>query len=84
MLSTDRHTLLVIFPGDDCWIGGDKGEIPAKVLEVNIGPMRKVMFRVVWWDGNARKVEWLEDLEVKPISPNGPFMPIGFHSISDI
>ena len=77
-----RRSILIIRPGDDCWVGTKKDSIPGKVCEVSIKPATGgefcVMFRVTWWDGRNRKTEWLEDLEVEPISPNGPFQDIGF------
>lgn len=78
-----KRQILIIRPGDDCWVGSRKDAIPGKVVEVSIkaatGCEFSIQFRVIWWDGRTRKSEWLEDIEVEPISPNGPFQPVGFH-----
>ena len=75
-------TRLVIRPGQECWIG-PKREIAARVVQVSITQADltevRVSYQVAWWDGNNRKCEWLEQSEVESISPNGPFLPIGFH-----
>jgi len=73
------HNVLVIRPGDECWIGN---EIKAKVVQVilkaaGMGEV-SVSYQVAWWSGNERKCEWLEEHECELISPNGPFMRIGF------
>jgi len=75
---SDNHLLPVIPPGSDCWVGGDKKEVSGKVLQVIVGHNRAVQYQVTWWSGNDRKCEWLHDCEVQSISPNGPFLPIGF------
>jgi len=73
------HNVLVIRPGDTCWIGK---EIKGKVVGVSMraagmGEM-SIQYHVSWWSGNDRKTEWLEEHEVEANSPNGPFMRIGF------
>lgn len=72
----DRAPLLVHFPGDEVWIGKD---IKGRVVQVCIHTNRLCQFQISWWNGRERKIEWFEDFEVTPISPNGPFMQIGFH-----
>lgn len=67
-----------IAPGDACWIG----EIECVVNQVCVrdgGPSGySVQYQVVWWSGRERRCEWVDEHEVKPISPNGPFLKIGF------
>lgn len=73
-----KHPILVIAPGDSCWLDS----VEAKVVQVCVRPGNSgeygVQYQVSWWDGNNRKCEWVEEFETKPISPNGPFLQIGF------
>lgn len=75
------HNVLVIRPGDECFIGD---AISATVNQVCVrngnGGEMGIQYQVAWWSGNDRKCEWLEEHEVKSISPNGPFMQIGFQA----
>lgn len=63
----------VISCGSDVRIGDD---IPAKVSAISIRDKR-VLYEVTWWDGRTRKVEWLEEFEVKQTCDT-PRSAIGF------
>lgn len=60
--------------GETVWIGLGCS-IVGEVLAVQLGPAGAITYRVAWWDGPRRCVEWLEACEV---APQGPKAEIGF------
>jgi hypothetical protein len=51
----------IIRPGATVTIGD---EIEALVTQVCIRECDHVSYQCVWWDGNNRKTQWLEECEV--------------------
>lgn len=54
-------TLLVFPPGRLVHL---EKEIVARVEEILISGRGEVKYKVVWWDGNTRKAEWVPDHEI--------------------
>lgn len=71
---SEKPLMVSVIPcGQDVRIGDD---IPAKVSAVSIRDKR-ILYEVTWWDGRTRKVEWLEEFEVKQTCAT-PRSAIGF------
>ena len=65
----------VIKPGSSVIIGDS---IPGKVVNVLIESNNGVSYKVAWWDNNVRKLEWLEEFEVKLDPIENKELKIGF------
>lgn len=68
----------VISPGANVLIGD--GKIQGQCVSLSIDPGTdgyRISYKVVWWDGNTRKNEWLEECEVQAAS-KGDGLKIGF------
>ena len=65
----------VIPPGAIVLVGK---EIAGRVVQVCIQKNKSVQYQVSWFDGNDRKLQWLEDFEVMPFKEEDK-MKIGFN-----
>lgn len=45
-------------------------DIPGVIIGIWIEPANVVSYRVVWWNGRDRKIEWLSALEFDPDNYN--------------
>lgn len=57
------------------------GEITGGIIQVCIGTNDHVTYQVAWWDGNTRRLEWLEEIELIPAAADATAtLRIGFAS----
>lgn len=59
-------------------IGPEGAHITARVMSVMIDE-DGVSYKVVWWDDNNRKTEWLRSFELRP-GKDSEYFEIGFHA----
>ena len=52
-----------------------KDDLEGTIIAVNIA-RHQVQYQVVWWDGRARKAEWLSDFEV--VAKEQDLVTVGF------
>ena len=52
-------------------------KVAAVVVAICIRENSHITYQCVWWDGNNRKCEWLENFEVTPSNPKSQ-MSIGY------
>ena len=70
----DSKTLIVYRPGSEVDLGqGLKGTIN----QAAVAARGHVRYEVVWWIGNDRKCEWLEEHEILSV-PVADMLRIGF------
>lgn len=67
-----------VFPvGTEVWVGPDTGRVAGLITGVMLEDYENVSYRVVWWNGNDRRSEWLIADEVTTV-PDQKRQTIGF------
>ena len=61
------HKQLEVYAiGTEVLVGGD---IPAKILRLEIAENDLVRYECTWWDDRTRKIEWFNSSELKATKP---------------